>query len=324
MIDLTIIMPSFNKEDYIGKALDSIFMQKTNYSYHIIVADDCSVDNTINIVHEYQKKYPNKITLLTSEINQKLFKNVLRAYRQTKTDYFCVLDPDDYWINDRHIQNSLDFLNKHKDYTIYSTNVVMLKKDGTKENICFSKKERSSTYKDYKRQKAVIAFTQSVVYRNVIFKDGLPTKILNIEAPSQERSFRGDSFSNAIHIHEGKAYFSPDYDGVYRITDVGIWQSMSQIEQYITNCNIFKDLWLYYDKQDDELLLNAYKLYRKINKIFIDSLAEIKNRGKLDFVVSSLIDLNNIFIENKKTINTLQCKNSKFKKFIQLKFLNQK
>lgn len=47
MDDITIIMPSYNKGDYIAEALDSVFMQETEYSYHIIVADDCSSDKTL-------------------------------------------------------------------------------------------------------------------------------------------------------------------------------------------------------------------------------------------------------------------------------------
>ena len=107
MADITIIMPSYNKEKYIAEALDSVFMQETSYNYHIVVADDCSSDKTVEIVRQYQEKYPDKITLLTSDKNQKLYKNILRAYEITKTDYFCVLDPDDYWIDKHKIQKAL-------------------------------------------------------------------------------------------------------------------------------------------------------------------------------------------------------------------------
>ena len=75
---------------YIKECLDSIFMQETNYSYQLIVADDHSTDNSVEIIKEYQAKYPNKITLLESDVNQKLYKNVLRAYEITKTPYFTV------------------------------------------------------------------------------------------------------------------------------------------------------------------------------------------------------------------------------------------
>ena len=89
---LSILMPSYNKGRYIEEALESILMQETDYEYQIIIADDCSTDNTIDIVKSYQDKYSNKIVFLESDKNQGLYKNILRAYQITKTDYFCVLE----------------------------------------------------------------------------------------------------------------------------------------------------------------------------------------------------------------------------------------
>ena len=223
MANITIIMPSYNRGEYIAEALDSVFMQETNYDYQIIVADDCSTDKSVEIVKQYQKKYPNKIILLTSEKNQKLYRNILRAYEITKTDYFCVLDPDDFWIDKHKIQRALDFLEKNKEFTIYSTDT-----------------------------------TTGSIFRNVIFKNGIPEKMKNLECSSQEVSFRGDSFRNIIHLHEGKAHCVPDVDGVYRITNNGIWQSLSELEQNLQNAVMFKDFWLYFDKKYPELLVHSY------------------------------------------------------------------
>lgn len=111
MCKLSILVPTYNKEEYIAECLDSIFMQRTNFSYQVIIADDCSTDNTLNIVSEYQKQHPN-IIVLTSPKNQKLYKNILRAYKITKTDYFTVLDPGDYWIDKYKIQKASIFWNK--------------------------------------------------------------------------------------------------------------------------------------------------------------------------------------------------------------------
>lgn len=52
---LTIIMPSYNRGQWIAKSLDSILMQETDYGYEIIIADDASTDNTLKIAKEYQK-----------------------------------------------------------------------------------------------------------------------------------------------------------------------------------------------------------------------------------------------------------------------------
>ena len=266
MCDLTIIMPSYNKEKYIGEALDSIFMQKTNYSYKIIVADDCSSDSTVEIVKEYQKKYPNVITLLTSETNQKLYRNVLRAYEITKSDYFCVLDPDDYWISDSKIQNSLDFLENNKDYTIYVTDTDMLLPNGKTKKFIRRKNVVDYDFNDLLKGKALLGCTLGSMFRNVIFKDGVPKKMLDFSNPTIEQSYRGDTFRSIIHLHEGKAHCVPCVDAIYRSTPEGLWQGISSLNQNVASVIINKDMWLYFDK----------KYYQFINRAKI-KLSKIKN-----------------------------------------------
>lgn len=281
---LTIIMPTYNKKQYIDQALDSIFMQKTTYNYEIIVADDASNDGTLDIVNKYAIKYPNKIKILESKTNQKLFKNILRAYAITKTDYFCVLDPDDYWIDEEKIQKALDFLETHKDFTIYAANTNMLYSDGTKKAWVMAK-QKESNFKDYLQGRALLGHTSSCVFRNVIFKNGLPSKLTQLECASNEVSYRGDSFRNIIHIHEGKSFFTQEIDSIYRITEEGIWQSLDNNKQLMMNCAFHRDMWLFFDKKYMELLHTSYQLYKKIfqpHKIFIENHDEfIENMDKL-------------------------------------------
>ena len=58
---MTIIMPSYNNGQYIRQALDSILMQEVDFDYQIIITDDCSQDDSPEIIKEYESKYPEKI-----------------------------------------------------------------------------------------------------------------------------------------------------------------------------------------------------------------------------------------------------------------------
>ena len=294
MSDITVIMPSYNKDKYIEEALNSVLSQETSYSYEIIVVDDCSTDKTIEIISDYQKKYPGIIKLLTSNVNQKLFRNVLRAYEITKSKYFCVLDPDDYWIDHRKIQNSLDFLENNPDFTIYATDTIILTPDGKKENYLKCKRVVDATFDDYLNGRAVLGCTLGSVYRNVVFINGIPEKLKTINA-SQERSFRGDSFRNVLHLTYGKVHYVPDTDGVYRITENGLWQSLYDIERNNANAIFYIDVWKFLDKKYDKLLMQSYGLFQNANRKVFENLLQIDDFSRLRKVLSDMKALSDFY-----------------------------
>ena len=243
---LTIIMPTWNKAKYIREALDSVFMQKTSYDYRIVVADDCSTDGTLDIVAEYERAYPGVIRVLRSDRNLKLFRNVIRAYAIVKTPYFCVLDPDDYWSNPLKVQRALDFLESHRDFTVYAGNSLVVGRDGSRPFVPVSR-EVDCDFAGYIAGRGVLGQTAGAVYRNVIFAKGLPGKLRGALRPDQEMTFRGDAFRNFIHLHEGKAHFDPECDAVYRVTDEGLWQGMSECGRQLRNVLLFLNLDEYFD-----------------------------------------------------------------------------
>ena len=60
---IAVVMPAFNSEKYISKAIDSVISQSLDFEKHIqiIVVDDKSLDNTAGIVRKYIEKYPSNI-----------------------------------------------------------------------------------------------------------------------------------------------------------------------------------------------------------------------------------------------------------------------
>jgi len=306
MSDITIIMPSWNKEQYIAEALDSIFMQQTTYDYHIIVADDCSTDKTVEIVKQYQERHPNKITLLTSEKNQKLYKNVLRAYEITKTDYFCVLDPDDYWIDEHKIQKSLDFMENNKEFTIYVTDTDLLTKEGKIEPFIKRNKVVNSSFKDFLDNKAELGCTLGSTFRNVIFKNGIPPLMKDLPSDTATQSFRGDTFRSVIHLYYGKAHCVPEVDAIYRATNEGLWQGSSTLKQNLLNATIFKDLWLYFEKKHPELLVKSHYFYNLINHNLCEQLGELQNGDKLALTIKKINDLSTFYKRNQDVFNKFE------------------
>ena len=58
-VKVTVYLSTYNQAPYIVQALDSILMQKTTFPFEVLVADDCSSDDTQKIVLEYQQRFPD-------------------------------------------------------------------------------------------------------------------------------------------------------------------------------------------------------------------------------------------------------------------------
>ena len=67
MKKLSVIVPSYNFENYIVECVDSIYQQKTNFDFDVIVRDDNSTDGTKEKLNELKLKYPELKILDGSE-----------------------------------------------------------------------------------------------------------------------------------------------------------------------------------------------------------------------------------------------------------------
>ena len=53
---LSVLLVTYNHAKFVAQALDSILMQRTDFDFEIVVADDCSSDSALTIIKEYEKQ----------------------------------------------------------------------------------------------------------------------------------------------------------------------------------------------------------------------------------------------------------------------------
>lgn len=95
MIRVSFILPCFNVAAYIGRCLESIEDQDIpRDDYEVICVDDCSKDNTAEVVKQYQEQYPN-IHLYRHEINKTAGGARNTGIAHSKGRYLWFVDPDD-------------------------------------------------------------------------------------------------------------------------------------------------------------------------------------------------------------------------------------
>jgi glycosyltransferase involved in cell wall biosynthesis len=220
---VSVTLITYNHENFIRQALDSVLMQEVDFDYEIVIGEDFSTDNTRKILLEYQERHPGKLRLLLAEKNQGLVRNFMQTYRACKGQYVATLDGDDYWVSPRKLQMQVDFLDHHKDYALCFHPVTMFFEGGDKPNRIYPEVEgKSFTIEDILSSNFIP--TCSVMFRNHLFG----------EFPDWYRSFRflEDWTLYVLIAQHGKIGFLKEPMGVYRFHPRSTWSTQDEVDKY--------------------------------------------------------------------------------------------
>src|SRR6266446_6957695 len=119
---VSVLVITYNQEDYISQALDSALMQQVDFDYEIVIGEDASDDRTREIVLDYQRRYADRIRLFlrdpaTAEADRARGfggkTNFVETFNACRGEYVALLDGDDYWISPHKLKKQVDFLDKH-------------------------------------------------------------------------------------------------------------------------------------------------------------------------------------------------------------------
>lgn len=115
-IAVSVAVITYNMREYLPQLLDSILMQKTDFTYEIVVDDDHSPDDSREILREYQRRWPDKFVLSLRDRNVGGSRNMYGVLRRCRGKYIAILEGDDWWEWDGKLQYQFDFLEAHPEY----------------------------------------------------------------------------------------------------------------------------------------------------------------------------------------------------------------
>jgi glycosyltransferase involved in cell wall biosynthesis len=118
---LSVLIITYNHEQYIEQTLKSVLTQKTAFPFEIVIGDDASTDGTRRLCEAYIKKYPHLIRLLPATKNLGVVPNYIRTLNACEGKYIAHLDGDDYWIDPNKLQKQVDRLESDPHLTICYT-----------------------------------------------------------------------------------------------------------------------------------------------------------------------------------------------------------
>lgn len=129
-IKVDVLMPTFNQENFIDQAIQSVLMQKCSFKYRLIISDDCSTDNTLKICEKYATLHSNEILLLKNPTNLGMAANYKSLFNASSAIYIAILEGDDYWIDIHKLQKQVEVLESNPDIGLVHTNYFSLYTSG--------------------------------------------------------------------------------------------------------------------------------------------------------------------------------------------------
>jgi glycosyltransferase involved in cell wall biosynthesis len=100
MSTVAVVMATYNGEKYVAEQIESVLASDFS-DFELFIYDDGSRDNTLNIIRDYERQYPEKIHVRQNEVNLGVALNFLGAMARTDTEYIMLCDQDDVWKPDK-------------------------------------------------------------------------------------------------------------------------------------------------------------------------------------------------------------------------------
>lgn len=145
MVDglVSVIMPSWNTGKFIAESIQSVIDQ-TYENWELIIVDDCSTDNTDEVVAEFTDK---RIRYFKNEKNSGAAISRNRALREARGEWIAFLDSDDLWSPNK-LEKQISFMNEHG-YTLSYTEYEKIDEESKPLQIYVSGPEKVNKHKIY-------------------------------------------------------------------------------------------------------------------------------------------------------------------------------
>jgi glycosyltransferase involved in cell wall biosynthesis len=263
---LSILLISYNHENYIRQAIDSIFNQIDIESSEIIMIDDCSRDNTVKIINDCLIEKKNT-TLIVNNENLGLVRNYQKGFSLCSGDLIFVLEGDDYWANPNKISIISDIMKAESDISICFHDYQILNQQNILADRILHTDISNSKYiatKDLINDSSIIGNYSVCCYRK---------EFINKIPDSFWKNNTNDWGLNMLMGSFGHIRYCSQKMSVYRLHSESLWTGETTIKKY----NYILDIIPYYKSIMGDKYINDFDdLEFKISGLIRD--VKVNNR----------------------------------------------
>lgn len=261
---VSIWMVTYNHEDYIVQAVESIMIQITSFDYKLFIGEDCSTDETRAICIDLKEKYPDKIELLLQNKNTGAYKNAEKVFKkcfESGAKYIALCEGDDYWTDSLKLEKQVDFLENNKSYSMVCTNAEII------DNHDFIKRKRFEFENSFDIDVKYLLKNNHITTCTVMANSSL----LKLRKPAKINF--PDKHIWLTLLENGKCFYLNEITARYRMHDKGFYSVLKESSKSIKRIEDYK----IYRKEFPSLYKTiTFQLYKYLLRGIISSL---KNRN---------------------------------------------
>jgi glycosyltransferase involved in cell wall biosynthesis len=261
---VSVCMITYNHENYIEEALNSILNQVINFNVEIIIYDDFSIDNTRSIINNYASKHHKNFhfKVFFNKENIGVAKNFKLALEACTGKYVALCEGDDAWGDKNKLSKQLYYLESNPNFiaSFHDSSFYNEKSELVYGKVLKQNAKKNLGFKDFISGNYTIP-TQSVFFRKEFLM--LPKEFIQIPNPD----ILLFSFLSSL----GGFYYQKEIgDSYYRLHSGGYFSTQSRYKQTQGNKETFKKLFILFPNEID--LLKSILI--KIFSCFIFSIKE--------------------------------------------------
>lgn len=235
-------MLAWNHGEFIRQAIESILNQESDFSYEVVIGEDCSSDDTQAICQQYQARFPQQVRLLASETNLGMHKNFARLWSEARGDYIAFCEGDDYWCDPHKLSKQVTFLEQFPECTLCGTYTEIESLNSAGEW------ERGGLIKPGVIRETY-TFEELIPAYNFHFSSVMLKKDAVHFPPWFQEVYCVDRPLYLLAAQQGKAGLIAEVTSVYRVHDGGNWSSIAMEKKAAGSIALFTRMRDYFDRR---------------------------------------------------------------------------
>lgn len=276
---VSVVVVTFNHEEFIKEALLSIFSQDYLGEIEVIIGDDASTDSNVfkikELLTEYKLGNNFSIRLFDRQTNIGANPNFLSCLNESKGKYIAILEGDDKWNDKTKIFKQVAFLEANNDYSVCYHDFDKIDQLGevTEKDGVLAHRKKDQSVEDL--IKGAWLPTQTMLFRSEILPT--PKEMYGV--------YNGDTFVTSVLGLYGKgAFLNTVKNSLYRIHDGGVWSGKSNILRKFKSINTYISLRKFHSKKSAKGWAPEYYKQRYFNELEI--ILDSRMISKIDIVKS--------------------------------------